>query len=319
MDIVNVGVVGTGHMGNYHARIYAELLNANLVGISDINEQRVTSLAKQYYTTAYTNYTELYDKVHAVSIAVPTSLHYQVTKDFLEQGIHVLLEKPMTTNLEEAYKLIELAKKKDLILQVGHVERFNAAVTELKNVVKDPIFIECRRLSPYNRRINDTGVVLDLIIHDVDIVLRLVNDKIAEINVAAESVYSEFEDIANIQFIFDKGCIVSLTASRVTEEKIRTLAITQPNAYIFLDYAAQELHIHRQSASHSPDFSNKQTMRYKQESIIEKIFVNKDNPLKLELAHFIDCVSKGIEPLTTLEDELRCLEVTLEIQKRLKI
>lgn len=317
MKIVNVGVVGTGQMGNYHSRIYTELLNANLVGLSDINQERVKLLASQYQTKAYTDYTDLYDRVEAVSIAVPTSLHYRVAKDFLTAGINVLLEKPMTTNLEEAYELVELAKKKDLVFQVGHVERFNAAVQALKNVVRNPIFIECRRLGPYSRRINDTGVVMDLIIHDVDIVLGLVEAEIVEINVAGESVYSEFEDIVNVQLIFDNGCIANLTASRVTEEKVRTLAITQPQAYIFLDYAAQDLHIHRQSASQY--FSSRETMRYKQESFVERIFVNKDNPLKLELAHFIDCVSKKTEPLTSLEDELRSLDVAMEIQKRLKI
>jgi len=314
---LKVGVVGTGHMGNYHVRIYSELLNVDLVAIADINEKQASMVASQYNTTFFTDYTKLYDKIEAVSIAVPTSAHYQIGKDFLEAGIHVLIEKPITNNLEEANELIELAKEKGLILQVGHVERFNAAVQELKKVVKDPLFIECRRLGPYNRRINDTGVVLDLLIHDVDIVLGLVNSPIKEINVAAESVYSEYEDIANVQLIFDNGCIANLTASRVTEDKIRTLAITQPDAYITLDYAEQELYIYRQGTSKY--IIRREAVGYKQESFIERIFVHKENPLKLELAHFVDCVSNKTSPLRSLEEELKALEVTLQIQNKLKL
>ncbi|MEW6606407.1 MAG: Gfo/Idh/MocA family oxidoreductase [bacterium] len=314
---LKVGVVGSGHMGSYHVRLYSELLNVELVGVADINEKQVNQVASQYNTTPFTDYTKLYDKVEAVSIAVPTSAHYRVGKDFLEAGIPVLIEKPITNNLTEAKELIELAKEKDIILQVGHVERFNTAVLELKKIVKDPIFIECRRLGPYNRRINDTGVILDLLIHDIDIVLGLVNSPINEINVAAKSIYSEYEDIANVQIIFDNGCIATLTASRVTEDKIRTLAVTQPDAYVVLDYAEQELDIYRQGTSEY--IITREAVGYKQESFIEKIFVHKDNPLKLELVHFVDCVLDKTVPMTTLDAELKALEVTLQIQDKLKL
>ncbi|MFH1563567.1 MAG: Gfo/Idh/MocA family oxidoreductase [Nitrospirota bacterium] len=314
---LKVGVVGAGHMGSYHVRLYSELLNVELIGIADINEKQVNRLAEQYHTVPYTDYTKLYDKVDAVSIAVPTGAHYRVGRDFLEAGIHVLIEKPITNNIEEAQGLIKLAREKGLILQVGHVERFNAAVLELKKIVKDPIFIECRRLGPYNRRINDTGVVLDLLIHDIDIVLGLVNSSLKEINVAAKSIYSEYEDIANVQLVFDNGCIASLTASRVTEDKIRTLAVTQSNAYIILDYAEQDLHIYRQGTSEY--IISREAVGYKQESFIERIFVHKDNPLKLQLVHFVDCVSKGIPPMTSFEAELKALAVTLQIQDKLKL
>jgi len=314
---LKVGVVGIGHMGSYHVRLYSELLNVELVGIADINENQVKRIAAQYNTTPFTDYTRLYDKIEAVSIATPTSTHYRIGKDFLEAGIHVLVEKPITNNLEEAKELINLAQEKELILQVGYVERFNAAVQELKKIVKDPLFIECRRLGPYNRRINDTGVVLDLLIHDVDIVLGLVDSPIKKINVAAQSIYSEYEDVANVQMIFENGCIASLTASRVTEEKIRTLAITQPDAYVALDYAEQDLHIYRQGTSEY--IITREAVGYKQESFIERIFVHKDNPLKLELAHFVDCVLNKISPFTSLEEELRALEITLQIQNKLEL
>lgn len=315
--LLKVGVVGTGHMGSYHVRLYSELLNVDLVGLADMNENQVKRVASQYNTTPFTDYTRLYDKIEAVSIAVPTSAHYRIGKDFLEAGIHVLIEKPITNNLEEANELISLAQKKGLILQVGHVERFNTAVQELKKIVKDPLFIECRRLGPYNRRINDTGVVLDLLIHDVDIVLGLVNSPIKKINVATKSVYSEYEDIANVQMMFENGCIANLTASRVTEDKIRTLAVTQPDAYVTLDYATQDLHIYRQGTSEY--IITTEAVGYKQESFIERIFVHKDNPLKLELTHFVDCVLNKTSPMVSLEEELRALEVTLLIQNKLEL
>ncbi len=308
---IKVGIVGIGHMGSYHVRIYSELASVLLVGIADISRKKVNDTAKKYNTIPYYDYTQLYNKVDAVSIAVPTTLHYKVAYDFLNAGIHVLLEKPMTTDLEEAKKLVGIAKEKKLIFQVGHVERFNAAVSELKNIVRDPIFIECQRLGPFNKRINDTGVILDLLIHDIDIVLNLVNSEVGQINVATNSIYSEYEDIANVQIIFKNGCVASLTASRVTEEKIRTLAITQPDAYIFLDYGEQDLRIHRQASSEY--ILTKEAVRYKQESFIERIFVHKDNPLKLELIHFIDSIVHGIPSISSPEDDLNSLSVALQI------
>ncbi|MBU0566592.1 Gfo/Idh/MocA family oxidoreductase [bacterium] len=316
MEKIKVGVVGIGHMGSYHVRTYAGFQNVELAGVVDIDEERAEKVAKQYNTKAYSDYRQIFDKVEAVNIAVPTSRHYQVAKDFLEAGKHILLEKPATSSLEEAEELLSLAQSKNLVLQIGHVERFNAAVNELKNIVKDPIFIECRRLGPKNSRITDTGVVLDLLIHDVDIILRLVDSKITRMNVAGGRIYSEFEDLANVQLIFDNGCIANLTASRVTEEKIRTLAITQPDAYIFLDYAEQDLQIHRQASSKY--ILSRELLQYRQESFIERLFVHKDNPLKLELSHFIDCIVNGATPKTTTEEDLRSLGITLKILEKIK-
>lgn len=319
MKPAKVGVIGTGHMGTYHVRTLSEISNVELTGVVDIDSQRAETIANQYGTTPYHNYQELFDKVEGVSIAVPTKLHYQVAKDCLEAGLHVLLEKPMTQNLEEAKELFDLAVSKQRILQVGHVERFNAAVQELKNIVRNPIFIECRRLGPYssNGRIKDSGVVLDLLIHDIDIVLSLVNSRLERINVAGASVYSEeHEDVANVQLVFANGCIGNLTASRITENKIRTLSITQPDAYIYLDYADQDLHIHRQAASKY--ILSREVMRYKQESFIERLFVHKDNPLKLELIHFINCFANGGRSRISPEEELNSLSVTLKVLDLIK-
>lgn len=315
MKVINVGVVGSGHMGEYHVRTYSEIINVNLVAVVDTDEKRVNKVAQRYDTTAYTDYREIFDKVEAVTIAVPTHMHYEVTKDFIEAGIHVLLEKPMTEDLSQAKELVDLSVSKGVILKVGHVERFNAAVQELENVVNNPIFIESRRLGPYNGRINDVGVALDLLIHDIDIVLGLVNSPVKCINVAANSIVSSYEDIANVQMIFESGCIANVTASRVTENKIRTLAITQKDAYIYLDYATQDLHIHRQATSKY--ILSREILRYKQESFIERIFVHKDNPLKLELKDFIECIFAKNQSLEQLQDNLKSLEITLEILNKI--
>ncbi|MEW6482453.1 MAG: Gfo/Idh/MocA family oxidoreductase [bacterium] len=315
MKKLKVGVIGVGHMGEFHAKAYSEIPNVELTGVADIIEERAKRIASQYYTKPYTDYRDMYDKVDAVSIAVPTSIHYQVASDFLNKKKPTLLEKPMTTNIKEAEALFEIAKRNNVLLQIGHVERFNAAVCELKNIIKNPIFIETKRLGPKNPRINDTGVVLDLLIHDIDIVLSLVPSEIEKTSLVASRVYSDYEDIANLQIIFKNGCIASLTASRTTEEKMRTLSATQEDAYIFLDYAEQDLHIHRRASSEY--FTSPEVLRYKQESFVERIFVHKDNPLKLELLHFIDCIINGTKPIMEPEGDIRSLRVALDILKQI--
>lgn len=313
MEKLKVGVVGTGHMGEFHAKVYSELPNVELVAVVDIIEERANKVASQYYTKPYTDYKDICDKVDAISIAVPTTLHYKIASFFLEKKKHILLEKPMTTDISEAEALFKAGERNKVLLQIGHVERFNGAVCELKNIVQDPIFIETKRLGPKNPRINDTGVILDLLIHDIDIVLSLISSPIEKTSIITKSVYSDYEDIANLQITFKNGCLASLTASRATEEKIRTLAITQADAYIFLDYAEQELDIHRRASSEY--FTSPNVLRYKQESFIERLFIHKDNPLKLELSHFIDCITNGTKPIVGKDEDIRSLRTTLDILK----
>jgi predicted dehydrogenase len=315
MNTIRAGVVGVGQMGQYHVGVYAELFDVELVGVVDVHAGRVKEIARKYNTTAYTDYRMLLDKVDVVSIAVPTSLHYAIAKDFLHAGVHVLLEKPMTHSLEEARALFCCAEANGVILHIGHVERFNGAVQELKNIVKDPIFIESHRLGPFVPRIQDDGVILDLMIHDIDIILNLVDAKIRTMNVMGASVFSHREDIANVQILFDNGCIANITASRATQEKIRTLAITQRDAYILLNYTDQDIRIHRQASSEH--ILTRERLRYKQESFIERIFVHKDNPLKLEINHLINCAMNGGRRVISVEDELYSLQVALAIVEQL--
>jgi len=316
MKKVRAGVVGVGHMGRYHVGVYSEIPNVKLVGVSDLNETRGREIAEKYNTIFYKDYKELFNKADVISIAVPTSHHYKTTKDFLMAGIHVLVEKPMTKSIKEAMELFEIADKKGLTLHVGHVERFNGAVHELKKIVDNPLFIECRRLGPYDSRIQDDGVVVDLMIHDIDIILSLVNSKVKRLNVVGNSIFSDKDDLCNVQMEFENGCIANITASRVTQHKIRTLAITQKDKYIFLDYSNQDIHIHRQASSEH--FLTRQELRYKQESFTERIFVHRDNPLKLELNHLIDCATNGVVRMVPVDEEIYSLQIALEVLDRFK-
>ena len=308
---LRVGVVGVGHMGRYHVGLYSELFNVDLIGVADINYGRAHTIAEQYNTVAYTNHHDLIDQVDAGSIAVPTSLHYPVARDFLDAGVHVLLEKPIAHTMDEARDLFDLAESKNMVLHVGHVERFNGAVQELKKIVHEPLMIESRRLGPFVPRIKDDGVILDVMIHDIDIILGLVPSPIQRIQALGRSVYTGKEDLANVQICFQNGCIATLLASRATEIKIRTMAITQPNAYIVLDYTDQDIRVHRQAASEH--IVARGTLRYKQESFIERIFVHKDNPLKLEIKNFIDSTIHQVRRVPTVAEEPHSLQVALQV------
>ena len=314
--MTRVGVVGTGHMGQYHVNVYSELPNVKLAGIADVSKERVAAVAKKFKTKGYTDYRKLIGQVDAVTVAVPTGKHYEVAKEFLSAGVHVLLEKPITPTLKEAKELYSIAKKKKVILQVGHVERFNGAVQEVKKIIKNPLLVETRRIGPFVQRVQDDGVVLDLMIHDIDIVLNLVDSEIITVNAVGGSVFTKTGDYANVQIQFKNGCVASLIASRVSQEKVRTLAVSQKDAYISLDYGAQELHVHRQASSQY--FLSKEELKYKQESMIERVFVHKDNPLKLEVKHFLDCAMKRAERSVSPESDLRSLEVALKVQEILK-
>lgn len=312
---INAGVIGAGRMGQYHVGVYSELTGVNLVGVVDVNQTRGEEIAKKYRTSFYKDYRSLFGKVDVVSIAVPTSMHYEVAKECLQAGVHCLVEKPITPSLAEAEELFDIAEKNGAILHVGHVERFNGAVQELSKAVRDPIFIESRRLGPFDPRMKDDGVVLDLMIHDIDIILNLVKSPVVEINAIGATVFSDNEDVVNVQLRFENGCLANILASRATQEKIRTLAVTQRSEYIFLDYTTQDILVHRRASSQHQ--LGIQELKYTQESFIERIFVHRENPLKLELRHLIDCVANGADRRISVENELMSLRVALAVLDRL--
>lgn len=316
MRKIKVGVIGVGYLGQHHVRIFSELPNVELVGIVDINEKRAKEMASLYQVpTCTTDYRDLLGKVEAVSIVTPTSTHFKIAKDFLEKGIHIFVEKPVTQTLEEAEKLVELASGKDLVFQVGHIERFNGAVQQLKNIILNPYYVKCERLGPFEPRVADVGVVLDLMIHDVDILLNLVEDEIAEIYSVGQSVVSKFEDIALAQILFKNGCFASILASRVSQKKLRTLTIIQKDSYVFLDYSTQDIEIHRRATS--AYLLTPEEIRYSQESFVEHLSIQKDNPLKLEILHFINCINGKENPVVDNKQDLKTLEVTLKIVEQI--
>jgi len=316
MNNIKVGVIGVGRMGEYHVGALSEMRTVELATISDVSEDRCKVIAERYGTSYAVNYNEVFGKVDAVVIAVPTKLHYEIAKEFLSQGIHVLLEKPCTNDLAEARELFSLAEKKNLILHIGHVERFNGAVQELHKLVEDPVFVECKRMGPFVERVKDDSVVLDIMIHDIDIILNLMQSKVTRMQVMGKPVFTKINDVVTVQLEFENHCLANIVASRASQNKIRTLAVTQKDSYVILDYTDQEIFVHRQSSSEH--IMTKDSLRYKQESLIERIFVHKENPLKLEIQHFLDCIQNGSPRKVAVDIELYSLEIALEIVEQLK-
>jgi len=302
MNKIKVGIVGVGHLGAIHAKVYSKLDNVELVGVCDCNLERALEVGKKYKTRSFANYEDLFDKVDAASIVVPTSLHYNVAKEFLNRSIHVLIEKPITKTLSEADELIEIAKDKNLIIQVGHVERFNAAVLALEKYLEKPKFIECQRLGPFHKRVDDVGVVLDLMIHDIDIVLGLIKQEVINIEAVGLSTMSAFEDVANVRLTFEDGTIADITASRVTKDVTRKIRIFQEESYISLDYLNQEVTIFRKTGN---------------KILKEKVKVKKVQPLNEELESFIECVRHHKRPIVSGVEGKRALQVALEIIEKI--
>lgn len=312
---IKFGIIGVGHMGSYHLNVAASLPTHEIVGIFDARPEHAAEKAALFNTRAFASYQQLIDACDAVTIAVPTVLHYEIAKDALEKGVHVLVEKPITFDLQQAEELIALAKKKSLVLQVGHVERFNGAVMALAKIVSDPLLIQTRRLHPQNNRILDVGVVLDLLIHDIDIVINLVNKPLLRHSAMGSCLTGKHEDIAVIELQFEGGCIATLTASRLSQYKERSLSVTQKHNFLILNYGAQEIEIHRQGNSvtvTAPD-----EIKYSQESVVERVFIHKDNPLKSEHVHFYNCIMGTEKPLVSGEADLKTLSIALDSVKQI--
>jgi predicted dehydrogenase len=308
---IKMGIIGVGHMGQYHVNVSKQLNEAVLVGIYDADPARSKMISEKYSTISYDTIDLLLKEVDCIVIASPTFLHYEISKKALESNKHVLVEKPISETVEQAKELVNLAKERKLVFQVGHVERFNGAILELGKIVDQPMLVESRRIAPFNTRIKDVGVVLDMMIHDIDIILNLVKSKVVSISAHGQKIVSNHEDIASVILKFENGCIASINSSRNTQSKIRTLNISDKNSYIKLDFTDQEIELHRQASSNTQMSSNE--IRYRQESIVEKIFVHKDNPLKQEHEHFINCILGKSNPLVDGNTDIATLEIAHEI------
>jgi predicted dehydrogenase len=312
-------VVGTGHMGQYHVLVYAQLPDVELVGVVDADAERASAVAAQYDTAVFADHRALVGRVDVVSVAVPTSQHFAVARDLLEAGVSVLVEKPMAPTLEEARALFAVAERTGAVLHVGHVERFNGAVDELRQLVRSPILIESRRLGPFAPRVQKDTVVMDLMIHDIDIVLGLVDSPPVRLAAQGAAVHSNVTDVASVQIRFESGTIATITASRATEEKVRTLAITMPDAYIHLDYTDQDIRIYRR-ANQQYTMSRK-AIRYSRASLVEHLQVHRENPLKLEIQHLIAAHRRrqaGEKVELNLAEDLTSLAMALEIERMIR-
>jgi len=278
---VKVGVAGVGHMGKEHARIYSELKEAELVGVHDSNPDTARKIAAKCKTRAFGSLEEMVDAVDAASIVTPTSTHLAIAEPFLKRGKHVLVEKPIAMDTEEARKLVDLAEKHGAKLAVGHVERFNPVLVALEERLGRPRFIEAHRLSPYPGRSTDIGVVMDLMIHDLEIILHLVRSPVTSVDAVGIPVLSKGEDIANARIRFANGCVANLTTSRISPEKLRKIRVFQDDAYLSLDYMKQEGEIYKR-------LDGKITR--------DKIPVMKGEPLKNQLAEFVMNVRENTDP-----------------------
>lgn len=312
MSKIRVGVIGVGSLGQHHARHFSENPRCELVGVVDTNKAAAGKVAKACKTEALQDYSSLVGQVDAVSIAVPTAAHYEVASTFLDAGVHVLVEKPITNSVQNARALIELARSKDLILQVGHIERFNAAIRKLREVIDQPRFVECHRLGPYDPRVKDVGVVLDLMIHDLDILLEIVNSPLESIDAVGAPILSRREDIANVRLRFANGCIANLTASRVTPTKKRKIRIFQDDAYMAIDYDRQSMEIYRRV-----ELPQTRDSTQKFEVVRKRLRVKLEDKLQLEIDHFLECVQNGVRPLVDGEAGALALEAAVAISEQI--
>jgi predicted dehydrogenase len=324
MPKLPVGVVGVGRLGGFHAKMYASIEQANLIGVTDVNAERAKTVAKEHRCVAFSSLDELLPKVKAVSIASTTRSHHEIARKALLAGVHVLIEKPITTTVEEARELIELARKNNCKLQVGHIERFNPALLALEKQHLAPMFIESHRLAQFNPRGTDVDVVLDLMIHDIDIILSLVKSEVAEIHANGISVVSDSIDIANARLQFENGCVANVTASRISQKKMRKMRMFQKDAYISIDFSDGLAEIFRLTDAN--DVNSKSTMmlgeieagKNKKRIIYEQPEVKEINALKYELESFVHAVQNGTEPVVTGEEGMRALEVAQRIVDTIK-
>ena len=315
MNIVRTAVIGVGSLGQHHARILGQHPKSKLEFIVDTDEKRAEKIAKsndaQAKPVVLTDFMQLIGKVDAVVISAPTQFHYQIAKPLLESEIHCLVEKPITLNVEEAEELIEIAKSKNVILQVGHVERFNPAVIAAAPYVRNPKFIEVNRLGPYDSRTAHIGVILDLMIHDLDMLFYLVKDKVLAFEAHGAKILSDTEDIAKVRLKFANGCVADVSASRVSMDKYRRIRIFQPDAYISVDYAGKSLKMYTKK-------EGKEKITSLFDIDIKKPKIPSNEPLFYELDNFLSSVMEGKKPAVSGEQGRDAVELALNILKQMQ-
>jgi predicted dehydrogenase len=340
MAKVKVAVLGTGSLGQHHARIYSELEKSGeveLAGIYDANADTAKKISAKFGAKIFNSIAEAAANSDALNIATPTTTHFDIAKNLLAQGKHVLVEKPMTDSSAQAAELLQIAQKKNCVLQVGHVERFNPIFKYLESVATEPRFIECHRLSPFPARSTDIGVVLDLMIHDLDVVLAFVKSPVTSVDAVGVPVLSKSEDIANARLRFANGCVANFTVSRISPDRMRKIRVFSGptnTCYISLDYRAQEGFIYRVASDDEKESSLLKKVLVaklgvgKDSTIVsafagkkivrEPVPIAKDEPLKLELQHFVECVRAQQTPMVSGESAKRALDLAFEITRQVQ-
>ncbi len=304
MRKLKVGIIGIGHLGSKHLKVYAEQLHdsVEITGLCDINPHIVEQHASPYNLPYFDNYTKLLNKVDAVNICTPTVSHFEIAQFFLKNKIHTFVEKPITSDLKQASRLVKLAQKNKVKLQVGHVERFNAAFSAIELLAQNPLFVECHRLNHFPKRSLDIGVVLDLMIHDIDIILGLVKSPIKDVRAVGVNVLTTQDDIANARITFKNGCVCNLTASRVSDEVMRKIRIFLADTYISLDYVKQEAFLYKKNG---------------QAITKTNLPIEKEEPLKKELASFIECIRENKKPVVSGVEGREALALAIKIGKKI--
>jgi predicted dehydrogenase len=308
---LRVGVIGVGHLGEFHVQKYKTIPTAELMGIVDTDLDRANEVGERYGTRVFRERSELLERVDGVSLVVPTEMHFDVAKDILSKGVHLLIEKPITYKAKPADTLVRMAQERDLVLQVGLIERFNPAVVKMESLLNEPVFIESHRMNEFTTRGIDVDVVLDLMIHDLDIILHVVPSEVKEVHAVGMSVITEKTDIANVRIIFENGTVANLTASRVSNKTLRKIRVFQPDAYISVNCAKREISVIRldselRGADDYPQIKS------------DKIKYPDSDPLADEISSFVNVVMNGSSPVVTGEDGRRALLVALGIIDQIK-
>jgi len=310
-DKLRVGVIGVGHLGEYHVQKYKAIPSAELAGVVDTNPVRAREIADRYHTRAFANHHEILELVDAVSLAVPTEMHYDVARDVLADGVHLLVEKPITYQIEPADTLIHMAEERDLILQVGLVERFNPAVVRMETMLNQPLFIESHRMNVFTPRGTDVDVVLDLMIHDLDIILHIVPSEVRELHAVGMSVVTDKTDIANARLIFENGTVGNLTVSRVSDKNLRKIRIFQPDAYLHVNCLKRELTVTRLDGQ-VRDLNRLPVLTS------DKIEFPGSDPLADQIASFVNAVIGKSQPVVSGQDGRRALKFALAIMDQIE-
>ena len=324
MEKLKVGIAGTGHLGKLHAKMFTAIPNCKLCGVFDINQLQSKTVSEEFGTEVFSNLKDLLNEVDAVSIAATTSAHYDLAKECLREGKHIFIEKPITATISQAEEIVKLAGEKNINLQVGHIERFNPALVSLEQYILEPKFIQTDRLAQFNPRGTDVAVVFDLMIHDIDIILSLIKSKVKQIDASGVAVVSESVDIANARIQFENGAVANVTASRISQKKMRKMRIFQKDNYISLDFITGMSEVYRlvpldqDTGIGTISFGEIGIGENKKRVIYEQPEIKEQNALQYELQLFVDSVLNKSRPVVSGEDGLRALRVAEQILQKIE-